>query len=52
MKVINKKEAEELMQKPKGTLNINESVFVLQRKLKAIEKRIAILETRSTKVRR
>lgn len=49
MKVINKEEAKKLMQKPLGTLNINESVFVLQMKLKTIEKRVTILETRKEK---
>jgi len=43
--VIDEKEAEELMRKPLGELKINESVYVLHRKVGSLEKRIHLLES-------
>lgn len=42
--VIDEKKAEELMQKPLGELKINESVYVLHRKVKSLEERLHLLE--------
>lgn len=44
MKILTGEELKKLLHKPKRKLKFNEVVFLLERKMKEMEKRVAVLE--------
>lgn len=44
--IIGKEEAKELLQKPEKELRISEAVFVLQKRVKRLEAKLALLEAK------